>query len=80
MKKAKDALRKNNEEGAKLYLQSAASKRAECMRNMIFSYEYPADGIENGVYCRQYEEHAKQRADNELVQQYGKAYGHVVQC
>lgn len=30
MKKAKDALKKNNEEGAKLYLQSAASKRAEC--------------------------------------------------
>lgn len=28
MKKAKDALKKNNEEGAKLYLQSAASKRA----------------------------------------------------
>jgi charged multivesicular body protein 1 len=28
MKKAKEALRKNNEEGAKLYLQSAASKRA----------------------------------------------------
>jgi charged multivesicular body protein 1 len=30
MKKAKEALKKNNEEGAKLYLQSAASKRAEC--------------------------------------------------
>lgn len=29
MKMAKDALKKNNEEGAKLYLQSAASKRAE---------------------------------------------------
>ena len=29
MKKAKDALKKNNEEGAKLYLQSAASKRTE---------------------------------------------------
>jgi len=28
MKKAKEALKKNNEEGAKLYLQSAASKRA----------------------------------------------------
>jgi charged multivesicular body protein 1 len=28
MKMAKDALKKNNEEGAKLYLQSAASKRA----------------------------------------------------
>ena len=27
MKKAKDALKKNNEEGAKLYLQSAAAKR-----------------------------------------------------
>lgn len=27
MKKAKEALRKNNEEGAKLYLQSAAAKR-----------------------------------------------------
>jgi hypothetical protein len=31
MKKAKEALKKNNEEGAKLYLQSAASKRAECI-------------------------------------------------
>jgi len=30
VKKAKDALRKNNEDGAKLYLQSAASKRSEC--------------------------------------------------
>lgn len=30
MKMAKEALKKNNEEGAKLYLQSAASKRAEC--------------------------------------------------
>ena len=30
MKKAKEALRKNNEDGAKMYLQSAASKRAEC--------------------------------------------------
>ena len=30
MKKAKEALKKNNEEGAKMYLQSAASKRAEC--------------------------------------------------
>ena len=29
MKKAKEALKKNNEEGAKLYLQSAASKRTE---------------------------------------------------
>ena len=29
MKKAKQALKKNNEDGAKLYLQSAASKRAE---------------------------------------------------
>ena len=29
MKKAKDALQKNNEESAKLYLQSAASKRTE---------------------------------------------------
>lgn len=28
MKKAKEALKKNNEDGAKLYLQSAASKRA----------------------------------------------------
>ena len=28
MKKAKEALKKNNEEGAKLYLQTAASKRA----------------------------------------------------
>ena len=28
MKKAKQALKKNNQEGAKLYLQSAASKRA----------------------------------------------------
>lgn len=27
MKKAKDALKKNNEDGAKLYLQSAAAKR-----------------------------------------------------
>ena len=33
MKMAKEALKKNNEEGAKLYLQSAASKRAQgiCM-------------------------------------------------
>ena len=29
MEKAKEALRKNNEDGAKMYLQSAASKRAE---------------------------------------------------
>ena len=28
MKKAKESLKKNNEDGAKLYLQSAASKRA----------------------------------------------------
>lgn len=28
MKKAKEALRKNNEDGAKLYLQTAASKRS----------------------------------------------------
>ena len=31
MKKAKEALRKNNEDGAKLYLQTAASKRSEGM-------------------------------------------------
>ena len=35
MKMAKEALKKNNEEGAKLYLQSAASKRAECTCNLI---------------------------------------------
>lgn len=35
MKKAKEALKKNNEEGAKLYLQSAASKRAECKYRFI---------------------------------------------
>ena len=35
MKKAKDALKKNNEEGAKLYLQSAASKRQECKNGNI---------------------------------------------
>jgi charged multivesicular body protein 1 len=35
MKKAKEALKKNNEEGAKLYLQTAASKRAECNRYII---------------------------------------------
>ena len=35
MKQAKEALKKNNEEGAKLYLQSAASKRAEGICNLI---------------------------------------------
>ena len=35
MKKAKEALKKNNEEGAKMYLQSAASKRAECKSVLI---------------------------------------------
>ena len=34
MKKAKQALKKNNEDGAKLYLQSAASKRAEGTYNL----------------------------------------------
>ncbi len=29
-KKAKEALKKNNEEAAKMYLMSAASKRQEC--------------------------------------------------
>ena len=29
-KQAKDALKKNNEEGAKLYLVSASQKRNEC--------------------------------------------------
>lgn len=34
MKKAKEALRKNNEEGAKLYLKTASSKKEEGKGNL----------------------------------------------
>ena len=37
-KKAKDALKKNDEESAKMYLMSAASKRNECTCNLIKTF------------------------------------------